>query len=96
MRAARIICRYVSNSWPIAWLASGPPIRNAAANSLRRATSNSAVTTAQAIGDDRLQQSSRGTVVPDSFTHGSSAQRVQWLTTGLKSGEVDSCNTFAQ
>jgi len=40
MRAARIICRYVSNSWPIAWLASGPPIRNAAANSLRRATSN--------------------------------------------------------
>ena len=55
-----------------------------------------AVTTAQVIGGDRLQQSSRGTVVPDSFTHGSSAQRVQWLTTGLKSGEVDSCNTFAQ
>jgi uncharacterized protein len=56
----------------------------------------SAVATAQAIGDDRLQQSSRGTIVPDSFTHGSSAQRVQWLSTGLKSGEVDSCNTFAQ
>jgi uncharacterized protein len=56
----------------------------------------SAVATAQAIGDDRLQQSSRGTIVPDSFTHGSSAQRVQWLSTGLKSGDVDSCNTFAQ
>jgi predicted metalloprotease len=56
----------------------------------------SAVATAQAIGDDRLQQSSRGTVVPDSFTHGSSAQRVQWLSAGLKSGEIDSCNTFAQ
>ncbi|HUZ92210.1 MAG TPA: neutral zinc metallopeptidase [Methylocella sp.] len=56
----------------------------------------SAVATAQAIGDDRLQQSSRGTIVPDSFTHGSSAQRVQWLSTGLKSGEVDSCNTFAR
>jgi uncharacterized protein len=56
----------------------------------------SAVATAQAIGDDRLQQSSRGTIVPDSFTHGSSAQRVQWLSTGLKSGEVDSCNTFSQ
>jgi uncharacterized protein len=56
----------------------------------------SAVATAQAIGDDRLQKASRGMAVPDSFTHGSSAQRVQWLTTGLKSGEVDSCNTFAQ
>ncbi|MCL2384840.1 MAG: neutral zinc metallopeptidase, partial [Alphaproteobacteria bacterium] len=56
----------------------------------------SAVATAQAIGDDRLQRASQGVAVPDSFTHGSSAQRVQWLTTGLKSGEVDSCNTFQQ
>ncbi|MDB5643726.1 MAG: uncharacterized protein JWN07_3043 [Hyphomicrobiales bacterium] len=55
-----------------------------------------AVATAQAIGDDRLQQSSRGSVVPDSFTHGSSAQRVQWLQRGLKSGQIDSCNTFAR
>lgn len=56
----------------------------------------SAVATAQAIGDDRLQQQSRGYAVPDSFTHGSAAQRVQWLSIGLKSGEVDSCNTFKQ
>lgn len=55
-----------------------------------------AVSTAQAIGDDRLQKASQGYAVPDSFTHGSSAQRVQWLNTGLKSGEVDSCNTFAR
>ena len=55
-----------------------------------------ALNTAQAIGDDRLQKASRGEVVPDSFTHGSSAQRQQWLTTGLKSGKVDSCNTFAR
>ena len=55
-----------------------------------------AVATASAIGDDRLQQmSGRGAVVPDSFTHGSAAQRVQWLTTGLRSGTVQSCNTFA-
>jgi predicted metalloprotease len=54
-----------------------------------------AVATASAIGDDRLQQESgRGAVVPDSFTHGSSAQRVQWLTTGLRSGAVQACNTF--
>jgi len=55
-----------------------------------------AVNTATAIGDDRLQTAARGYAVPDSFTHGSSAQRAQWLTTGLKSGQIDSCNTFAQ
>jgi uncharacterized protein len=55
-----------------------------------------AVNTAQAIGDDRLQQASRGYAVPDSFTHGSAAQRVQWLNIGYKSGQVDSCNTFAR
>src|SRR5579875_866164 len=56
----------------------------------------SAVATAQAIGDDRLQKASQGYAVPDSFTHGTSAQRVQWLSAGLRSGEVDSCNTFAR
>jgi predicted metalloprotease len=55
-----------------------------------------AVGTAQAIGDDRLQRSSQGYVVPDSFTHGSAAQRVQWLNTGLKSGQVQACDTFAR
>lgn len=54
-----------------------------------------AIRTAQAIGDDRLQRSSRGFAVPDSFTHGSSAQRVEWLQKGLRTGQVDSCNTFA-
>ena len=53
-----------------------------------------AVAAAQAIGDDRLQQQGRGEVVPDSFTHGSSEQRVRWLKTGLTSGQVQSCNTF--
>lgn len=55
-----------------------------------------ALNTAEAIGDDRLQKASRGYAVPDSFTHGSSAQREQWLSAGLKSGKVDSCNTFAR
>ena len=53
-----------------------------------------AIATAQAIGDDRLQTAARGYAVPDSFTHGSSAMRQQWLTTGLKSGQIDSCDTF--
>ncbi len=55
-----------------------------------------ALATAQAIGDDRLQTAARGYAVPDSFTHGSSAQRAKWLTAGLKSGQVSSCDTFSQ
>ena len=55
-----------------------------------------ALNTAEAIGDDRLQEAGRGYAVPDSFTHGSSEQRKQWLTTGLKSGKIDACNTFAR
>jgi uncharacterized protein len=49
---------------------------------------------ASAIGDDRLQQQSRGRVVPESFTHGSSAQRVRWFKTGMASGRVSDCDTF--
>jgi predicted metalloprotease len=53
-----------------------------------------ALQTANAIGDDMLQKKSQGYVVPDSFTHGSSAQRQRWFMTGLKSGSVQDCNTF--
>jgi len=53
-----------------------------------------ALNAASAIGDDALQKQSRGVVVPDSFTHGSSAQRVRWFQRGLDSGEVAACNTF--
>jgi predicted metalloprotease len=49
---------------------------------------------ATAIGDDTLQRQSQGTVVPDSFTHGSSAQRVRWFKKGIDSGEVAQCDTF--
>lgn len=54
----------------------------------------SALNTASAIGDDRLQKQGRGYAVPDSFTHGSSAQRVQWFKTGMQTGQIDACNTF--
>jgi len=54
-----------------------------------------ALNAASAIGDDRLQRQSRGTVVPESFTHGTSAQRQRWFRTGLASGDPDSCDTFA-
>jgi predicted metalloprotease len=49
---------------------------------------------ASSIGDDRLQMESQGRVTPDSFTHGSSAQRVSWFEIGLESGDINSCNTF--
>jgi uncharacterized protein len=53
-----------------------------------------AMAAAEAIGDDRLQKQSQGYVVPDSFTHGTSAQRVRWFMTGLKGGQVQACDTF--
>lgn len=49
---------------------------------------------ASAIGDDRLQKQTRGFVVPDAFTHGSSEQRVRWFRRGLDSGDIERCNTF--
>lgn len=54
-----------------------------------------ALNAASAIGDDRLQRKSRGYVTPDSFTHGSSRQRVRWFKQGFKTGDVARCNTFS-
>lgn len=53
------------------------------------------MTAAQAIGDDTLQKESQGRVVPDSFTHGSSAQRMKWLRRGIDSGDPAQCDTFS-
>ena len=53
-----------------------------------------ALTAASAIGDDRIQERSRGYAVPDSFTHGSAAQRVRWFKRGIESGDLGQCNTF--
>ena len=53
-----------------------------------------AMNAANKIGDDTLQKQSQGYVVPDSFTHGSSKQRMTWFLRGLKSGDLNSCNTF--
>lgn len=54
-----------------------------------------AMNTATAIGDDTLQRQGQGQVVPDSFTHGSAAQRVRWFRIGFESGDVGRCDTFA-
>ena len=54
-----------------------------------------ALVAASAIGDDRLQKQARGYVVPESFTHGSSAQRVKWFRRGFNSGQLSQCDTFS-
>jgi predicted metalloprotease len=55
----------------------------------------SGIGAATAVGDDRIQKQTRGYVVPESFTHGSSAQRVRWFKIGLQTGDIRQCNTFA-
>ena len=61
---------------------------------LERGDLEEALALAAAIGDDRLQKRSQGYVVPDSFTHGSSEQRVRWFRIGFESGDVRACDTF--
>jgi len=54
-----------------------------------------ALKAASAIGDDTLQKQAQGYVVPDAFTHGSAEQRIRWFSTGLKTGDIKACDTFA-
>jgi predicted metalloprotease len=54
----------------------------------------SGLTAASSVGDDTLQKEHQGMVVPDSFTHGTSAQRVKWFKRGFESGKIDACDTF--
>jgi uncharacterized protein len=63
-------------------------------NLIDRNDVNAALNAAAAVGDDRLQRASRGSVNPESFTHGTSAQRTQWFERGLDSGKISACNTF--
>ena len=55
---------------------------------------NEAMTAAAAIGDDTIQRRTQGRIVPDSFTHGTSDQRMRWFMTGMKAGQISACNTF--
>ena len=65
-----------------------------ARNMLEEGDLEEALNAASAIGDDTIQRRGSGRVVPDSFTHGSSAQRVKWFRIGFKSGDVAACDTF--
>jgi predicted metalloprotease len=65
-----------------------------ARNILERGDIEEGLNAAAAVGDDRLQRAGQGYVVPESFTHGSSAQRVRWFRRGLDTGRLESCDTF--
>jgi predicted metalloprotease len=67
---------------------------NQARSILEAGDVEAALSAATAIGDDTLQRQAQGTVVPDSFTHGSSAQRVRWFKRGIDSGKLTQCDTF--
>ena len=71
---------------------------NSAKETLKLSQSDiqAALSAAAAVGDDHLQKMTSGRVMPEKFTHGSSAQREQWFTTGYQTGQVSACNTFGQ
>ena len=64
-------------------------------NILEQGDVESGLNAAAAVGDDHIQKMTRGEVMPEKFTHGTSAQRVQWFKQGLTTGREDACNTFA-
>jgi predicted metalloprotease len=72
-----------------------PPPGAADVHGIDAADIQQALDAASAIGDDRLQQQAGGTVNPDTFTHGTSAQRVKWFSTGAISGSIEACDTFS-
>jgi hypothetical protein len=63
-------------------------------NLVNQSDVSAAMRAAAAVGDDRLQRMGQGYVNPESFTHGTSAERVQWFRRGLDSGRIDACDTF--
>jgi predicted metalloprotease len=65
-------------------------------NLIDRSDVESGMQAAAAVGDDRIQRMARGYISPESFTHGSSAQRVEWFERGLANGELTQCNTFSE
>ena len=69
---------------------------DAAKHTLEAGDIDQALQAASGVGDDRLQEQATGTIRPDAFTHGTSAQRKHWLTTGFQSGDIKTCDTFAE
>ena len=90
----RIICKSEWSCKQTAWRGVWANRAQAKWQFIEAGDVEAAMQTASAIGDDRLQHQAQGYVVPDSFTHGTSAQRTRWFMTGFKSGDLSSCDTF--
>jgi len=76
------------------WMNHATKDPNSPIESLSQDDLNRAIDAAAAVGDDRIQEEFQGRVNPESWTHGSAAQRKQWFTTGRTTGDVNACNTF--
>ena len=79
----------------ISWPGSGLTMNKKKSNIIEKGDIEEALNAANAIGDDRLQKQTQGTVVPDAFTHGTSQQRVYWFKKGLETGDLKQGNTFS-
>ncbi len=77
------------------WAANAAAVSNGQV-ALERGDVEEGLRTAQAIGDDMMQRRATGRVTPEAFTHGSAAQRVEWLRRGMQTGDPNTCDTFAQ
>ena len=93
-RTSTTSCRCASNCRPTTWPACGPTTPSASGTCLEEGDVEEAINAATAIGDDRLQMEAQGYTVPESFTHGTSEQRVRWFYKGLQSGDMDGGDTF--
>ena len=84
-------------SGELKFLGGAPPavLHNLALSHEKAGDLEEALNAASAIGDDRLQQQSRGRVVPESFTHGTSAERQRWFRRGFERGDPAACDTFS-
>ena len=72
----------------------GPPLKKKRNKSIQSGDIEQALAALSSLADDRLQKETRGVVVPEDFTHGTSLQRVRWFRAGLESGQVQACDTF--
>jgi predicted metalloprotease len=94
-KSAQVRLELQADCYAGAWLANATDDPNSPIKAVTREDLDLAVDAALAVGDDRIQMKSSGSVSPESWTHGSAAMRKQWLATGFNSGDPNSCDTFA-
>lgn len=94
-KSAQVRLELQADCYAGVWLANAAADPNSPIKAITMDDANRAVDAALAVGDDRIQMRSTGSVSPESWTHGSSAMRQKWLAVGFNSGDPSKCNTFA-